>query len=261
MDELKPAARAALRNMGDADGPSVEDRERLRPRIFGAIVASSAVAASSAALGAGSAAGASTVAGAKLAWFGPAAVWLAVGGLAGSVVAVSSELVIEKTQPARSAVAAAAPARSRKTNVAAPSSRSSVEVALPDDGPPRAAPRVEPDVRGPRTSAPESGAARPAPVEVPPPMPSIREELALLEQAHRELSQGNPSASLATLDAHTRRFPSGAFTAERTAARVFALCALGQVDRARAVADEFLRAAPASPLVPRIRSSCVLREP
>jgi hypothetical protein len=46
---------------------------------------------------------------------------------------------------------------------------------------------------------------------------------------------------------------------ERGAQRVFALCALGSVARARAEADIFLAERPNSPLAPRVRASCIAK--
>lgn len=284
MNELRSAARAALQAMGEDDGPNLEDRERLRRRVFGAIAAGGVTAASAAALGAESARVTggtaqvtlkSALLGSKLGPLVPVVSSLAVGGLVGSVLAISALLLVEKVAPAPSVSTSVARTRSRGTNLpamsaAAPSeaqasvaSRSNSDdtrtVAPAADSAPHTAPKVDRDARVPR--APESGdsQSREAPAIAPAPAPGIREELALLEQAHRELSQGNPTASLAVLDEHARRFPSGAFSAERTAARVFALCALGQLERARTIGDDFLRREPNSPLVPRIRSSCAGR--
>jgi hypothetical protein len=290
MHPLKPAARAALQAMGDDDGPTVADRERLRQRIFGTIAAGGTLAASGAALGAPSATAAGNATsgtltgtlGAKLGWWGSAVVGLAVGGLVGSAVAISTELVVENARPAPSAHAPSALARSRPKSARAESaappspataplpSASSIEngPAGTDDGSPRAMPRFERDSRAPQTlervtearAAGQSETRGPTAEEAAS-APGIRDELALLERAHRELARGNASASLTILDDHALRFPNGAFTAERTAARVFALCALGRVEHARVIGAEFLRAAPASPLVPRIRSSCAGARP
>jgi len=165
--------------------------------------------------------------------------------------------------PSIRAAAVAAASEQQASAVSRSSSANDPALAQATDSAPRLTPRVERDARAPRTleratdnGDPEKRETRAAVTEAAAPAAGIREELALLEQAQRELSQGNATASLTVLDEHARRFPNGAFSAERTAARVFALCALGQVERARAVGDEFLRSAPASPLVPRIRSSC-----
>jgi hypothetical protein len=284
MNELKSAARAALQGMGEDDGPNIEDRERLRRRIFGAIATGGVTAASATALGAESATitgGTAQVTlksalfGSKLGSLGPVVSGLAVGGLVGSVIAGSSLFLVEKVAPAPSVSTSVARTRSRGANLpamnaaasseaqASVASRSSSDdtptVAPAADSAPHTAPRVDRDARVPRAPESEDSQNREAPAFAPAPAPGIREELALIEQAHRELSQGNATASLAALDEHARRFPNGAFSAERTAARVFALCALGQLERARTIGDDFLRREPNSPLVPRIRSSCAGR--
>lgn len=85
---------------------------------------------------------------------------------------------------------------------------------------------------------------------------SLAEELALMREVRTALSSGNASRALTLLDEHARRFPRGTLGQERQATRVLALCAAGRVGEARAEAARFEKAAPRSPLLPRIRSSC-----
>ena len=85
---------------------------------------------------------------------------------------------------------------------------------------------------------------------------SLAEELALMREARSALSSGNPAGALALLDQHAARYPRGTLTQERLATRIFALCALGRTSQARAEALRFERAAPKSPLLPRIHASC-----
>jgi len=89
-----------------------------------------------------------------------------------------------------------------------------------------------------------------------PESPSVSAEVDLLKNAQRALSAGDATTALSLLDRHASQFPSGALVVERMAARVFALCELGRVDEARGVARAFLKAAPNSPLVPRVTASC-----
>jgi hypothetical protein len=58
------------------------------------------------------------------------------------------------------------------------------------------------------------------------------------------------------LDQHAVAFPHGALSEERSAARIIALCKLGQVATARAEANAFIRRSPQSPLSERVRAAC-----
>ncbi len=133
----------------------------------------------------------------------------------------------------------------------------------------------------PRTSAVASAApvaASPAPVDenrqrvvpVTPETPSVEkrapspsrsadnlaQEVAILSRAGAELHAGRPKAALLALDEHQRRFPGGALTQERTAARVQALCALGRTKEARTEFARLARMSPGSPYEARARKAC-----
>jgi hypothetical protein len=84
----------------------------------------------------------------------------------------------------------------------------------------------------------------------------LSEETALLAQVNAALRGGQPSRALLLLGDYDRRFSGGELRVERSAARVFALCALGQTVQARAEAARFLRAWPRSPLSARVSGSC-----
>jgi hypothetical protein len=85
---------------------------------------------------------------------------------------------------------------------------------------------------------------------------SLAREAELLAAVQSDLRDDEPERALALLDEHERAYSGGALSEERRAARVLALCQAGQRDAARRLAIEFLAAAPRSPLVPRIQSSC-----
>lgn len=88
---------------------------------------------------------------------------------------------------------------------------------------------------------------------------TIAAETALLRRAHALLVGGDATGALALLDEHARTFPSGSLIQEREAERVAALCAAGQVERARAEATTFIAAHPGSPLASRVRRTCETR--
>jgi hypothetical protein len=85
----------------------------------------------------------------------------------------------------------------------------------------------------------------------------FQEELALIGDAQRALQAGDPARALAIADEHAARFPKGQLAAERSGIRVLAACALGS-SGAKASAERFLRAQPASPIAGRVRSACGL---
>jgi len=94
--------------------------------------------------------------------------------------------------------------------------------------------------------------------------PDVEGEIALLSEAQKALSGGQPERALQFLDEHARTFPRGTLAEERVAARIIALCKLGRVAKARSEAAAFLQKLPDSPLAERVRVACgdsVTREP
>jgi len=89
------------------------------------------------------------------------------------------------------------------------------------------------------------------------PTDSLAEEVRMLREARSALDRGDAAQALKLLDVHETRFRRGTLPEERLATRVQALCTLGLVDRARAVARELERAAPRSPHLARVRASCI----
>lgn len=85
---------------------------------------------------------------------------------------------------------------------------------------------------------------------------SLAEEVAILSRAGAELHAGRPSAALASLSEHQRRFPAGVLSQERSAARIQALCALGRTAEAKTELARLGRTSPNSPLESRARKSC-----
>lgn len=102
----------------------------------------------------------------------------------------------------------------------------------------------------------EKRVAPPQPVVQDPPQSTLEAELALLRDAKKALDDGNATRSLAILDEHQRKFPSGVLVEERASTRVLALCAAGRTAEARTSAQDFLRQYPRSPSAPRVRGSC-----
>jgi hypothetical protein len=188
-----------------------------------------------------------------------------VGGLtAGGVVALQSD----RTDPSATVPETAAPPAEDEGAHAGESPSSAAAAA--------AAAAAAPAVEGATDSPVESvqpaptGAAGPIPIrkhgkhaapaaraEAPRSAADlVAEEASLLRAANGALARGDSSAALARLDEHAARFPHGALSAERQAARVFALCAAGRTAEARGAARAFLAAHPRSPLAAQVRRSC-----
>jgi len=85
---------------------------------------------------------------------------------------------------------------------------------------------------------------------------SLAEEVALLSRAERQMNDGLTENALKTLAEHEKRFPSGALTEERMAARVRTLCSLGRSDEAKSELARFARIYPRSPHIERDRKLC-----
>jgi hypothetical protein len=292
-DALNPRARAFLRSVQDGDDPTRADRDRVRTKVKArlaagiaagvAAIATSKAAASTvpAAVAASTTAAAATVAATTAASVAPAAVATAGSGLVLGKIAIALVLVgavaggttavvrHARSQPAPPPVVPAA------ITVASPSppqnlpamSHATVPVATVALAPAPVEPMVPAEDPAPVVAAsPRSDRApasvvvppvpAPAPVQAPPEAPSIDDEIALVRDARAALRSGDASQALALLDDHDRRFPGGALSEDCAAARIYALCALGRTDQARALASRFLSEHPLSPHAASVRNSC-----
>jgi hypothetical protein len=108
---------------------------------------------------------------------------------------------------------------------------------------------------------PREPAARPiAEPSSSPATDDMRLELDLLLQAQAAMNHGNAKRALALLETHAADFPTSRLAQERRAARIFALCSLGNTRavEGRAQTGAFLSDFPKSPFAPRIRAACNL---
>lgn len=111
---------------------------------------------------------------------------------------------------------------------------------------------VEP---APRTSDTDRGSAsarRPS-RDAPEPKRQLAEEVALLSKATSALHARRAQEALTLLAEHQRKFPRGALSVERRAARAQALCQLGRKVEAE---RELRRLSPSSPQAARARELC-----
>jgi hypothetical protein len=112
------------------------------------------------------------------------------------------------------------------------------------------APAPEPVAPAIETSAPPARAAK---------VPSglrLEQEAALLAEVQGALRSGQATVALTKLESYDRRFPTGMLRAEADAARVFALCSAGRIEKARSAATRFVQRYPSSPAAARVQAAC-----
>lgn len=141
----------------------------------------------------------------------------------------------------------------------APTPRSPVSSAAPIALPTAAAEVAPAPV--PEEVPPSSPPARPDASARPAALPPLAEEARLLKQAQQALRDGRAGAALAALNEHQRRFPRGQLSLERSAARIAALCGLGQKVQAEREAKAFLQRHSSSGLATQVRASCGFAAP
>jgi len=169
----------------------------------------------------------------------------------------------------------------RSSNVAPPERTATTERAPETGLGTRLASNLAPAPAAPPTPAPPPPAPPPSVGDAPPgvqsslearvaprapsisasapalPGPSaLEEEARLLREANASLQSGDVDHSLALLEEHASRFPTGLLAPERSAVHVLALCQAGRIEQARAESTAFLEAHSEGPLSMRVRSSC-----
>lgn len=180
----------------------------------------------------GAAAGATT----GKTWLPLAAKWLAALGVVGIGAAV---WYAARPPPARGVAIPLAPVASAPASIAAPVVAPVSPASIAVDDLPRAAPvRSAPAVAS--TTAPAEG--------------SLSRELAALDRAKRALANGDGPGALRELDDYRRDFANGDLAPEEVVLRVRTLLAMGERDRARALADGFEAEHPSSPYAARVHA-------
>lgn len=221
MSELSAAARALIRDGQSALRPSAVDRARVGSALASRLGEGALTLAPSAA---------ST--GAWLAWQKVGGLLAGAGLLGlGAAWGLQERGAEPETKPS---VTAVAPPTSAP---AAPP----VDALVVDDEPPPAAPPLE------------ASASRGKPV---PAADRLAEEVSILSKATSELRGGRPAEALRLLTDHQRRFPAGRLVEERRAAKIQALCALGNRQAAESELGRLARSAPRSPHLARAQQAC-----
>jgi hypothetical protein len=85
----------------------------------------------------------------------------------------------------------------------------------------------------------------------------LQDEITLLAEANAALRASDAPRALALLRDYDGRFPRGMLREEVDASRIISHCQLTPGPAAAAAASAFLDRHPASPLAPRVRSSCL----
>ncbi len=188
--------------------------------------------------------------------------WL---GLAGGVVATVGAVTYVTTQQAGQTRVAPPPADTAHVATSAPSAASrtaAVEAPTPGANSTES-PSVIPQVEPTPTPAPApfprgatnngtatSGGSRATTSST---TSSLQEEVAMIDSGRRALANGDPQATLDTVDAYDARFPGGALAQESEELRIEALFRTAKRQQAEKLAARFLSAHPTSPYARVIR--------
>jgi len=231
---MSDESRRVIDAVRQAYGPSESDRARVRQRVVGQLTGARAVTAATHA---------------SAAWLASTSVKIVAFGM---VICVVGAVVFARYAKQKTTVHAglgsgvslqlsAAPARVAELAASAePPVLASAAAVASDDSP-------APGVSAHHALKPTNPNGT---------TPDVQGEIALLSKAQRALSSGKPGHALQLLDEYARVYPKGTLRQEHDAARIIALCKLGEVSKARALANAFMRAAPQSPLAERVRASC-----
>ncbi len=243
MTDLSPEARSLFAAERSADRPSPKQAERLRRGVARRLGLGAFVVGSASLSAAASTATVATVGAKSTLWI---VAMVGAGTLAGGAITGAS-LGWGDSEPSAPLAVTAKSADSRSS-----SSSGRVAPLAPGD--------LAPVGRAEGTSGPSS----------PPPVPpsaartaarpdapdDIAVQVELLRQSQQALLQGRPDRALTKLREHESRFPNSSLLQERRAGRVFALCALGQLEQGRREATAFIKQFPQSPLLARVEQAC-----
>lgn len=240
---MSPETRDFLATVRRAEDPSPSDEMR----VLAALEATLAGALTGAALGGARATkGLAGTAGSGLKLVG-ALLGVSVGG---ALVAVG--ISYGPAQPT-----ATSPHDSGQVSISHAPLPSSAAPVLSSSAPPTgAASPTSASARSPAAGPPQvqQAAAPPASSTTPARAASLRDEISLLTGVQSALERGNGAEALRRLDEHTTS--DRQLLAERRAARITALCLLGRVPEAQALAAVFLREHAQSVQRPTVERSC-----
>lgn len=241
MNDLSDEARQLIEAAGDGDGPSDTRIDAIGAELFRKLGAG-AVALSAVKL----AAAATPAVPALKGGAGGIAAYFLIGVTAGAGVAVTSA-ALGRFHPASPAVSQVAPVPAEPAR-ARPTARDSTMARALASGGVDAKP-------APPAERPREPRARPEPVHNQ--ESSLSAEVESLREIQAFLAAADGTRALAASDRYLAEHHTGTLRDEHLAARVLALCMVGDPARARTAARLFVATSAASPLLPRLAHSCV----
>jgi hypothetical protein len=268
MDELGPDEQRCLDALRVTDTPTGADRARVRAAVLARIAGAGAGAAvglevGKAAAGAGAKAASAKAGGTVAAFLAPWKIGLAAvsfvvaGGVSSMWLAGSFSSTATRTATSATATAVATapppPLEAAPVNPVEPNANANANA--------NANVNTEEAASATPTATVHARAhASPPPVAIPPASAAHRDdidgELALLTEAQQALKRGDAEAALVALARHGRDYPRGALAVERDGLRAVASCEAKHAD-GRALAERFVAKSPRSPLVARVRATCL----
>jgi hypothetical protein len=236
MNDLGVRAKAIVEAARDGDQPTPGDHDRIKRAVLVQIAAGTAIASTAAAgtLSIGVKVGLAVVA-VSLAG-GGAVGWMKLRAPSAPVAAVA------RAQATSTAAHKATPA----PEASPPSMAEAPSALMPVDGKSHRAEK-------PRRAAGQGSREGDRRIEED----QLNAEVAVLKRAREELRLGRPARALEALVEYDRRFGKGALGEERQALSAIAACQAQPGPAARAEARAFIRAAPKSPLLDRVRAACI----
>jgi hypothetical protein len=244
MNHLDARARAIVDAARDADNPSQTDRERIR-RGVAIQIAAGTVAVSTAAV-------AGTMSLATKVGLVVATVAVVGGGSVGAHKVWQARKASEAAHT-HHAMAARAPRAAAPATMPAPAADEVAATAAPLPPPTPESTEVRPGRTDKnRRRAPSTVSD----IEAPTVEDSLNAEVAVLARVREELRLGKPTRALDALAEYDRRFDKGMLAEERSALAAIATCQAQPGPAARAKAEAFIRSAPSSPLLERVRVAC-----
>ena len=248
MDEMSPGARSLLQAADTFDDPSPEDATRVKRAVMmrvGAIGLTAAVVTA----GSTQAKAASVMSiAAKL----TAALAVTAGGVAATwsyvnPTAPQAQVVMQAPANAHAAPVAKAPVvATDEPAVIAPEDVKLEEAPVVKGRTLQRAPRAEAPIEKVEPKVEQTAA-------------DLEAEMKLIRGADAALRAGRSSEALTLLAQHQAEHPHASLAHEREGLRAIAQCQVG-AGGSVATAERFITRAPRSPLAPRLRSACKLKE-
>jgi len=247
MSDLGPGERDLFDALREEQGPTAEDRARVRAGVAARLgmVAATTAATTTVAKTANASGGVS------------AAAWMKVGAVAALLGVGAASLVFQSPappSPTPSLPPHAATESHDQARIETPSAvgteKESADLGIAEKK--AVAPSKESKLDREQNAAPFKRTSAPV---VAPSRVDMEGELKLLARAQKALKSGNVTSALKALGEHAAAYPNGVLAVERSGVRAVALCQAGRAQGPSA-AKRFLSKNPKSPLAARVRAAC-----